>query len=166
MSLPIDSLRSTATDAIAGTLANTDEYLAFRLDRAEYGVRLSQLHDVRGYGSTSCDALSFLDGLGLECQGRLVPVVDLRVSFDISTPVHDMFSVVLVLWTHGRLVGIVADALVDIVRLKPDRITPHAGGYGYCRPEHVEGIGRDGARRITLLDVDTLVLAPELALID
>ena len=84
------------------------------------------MQEIRG-----CDRLTripnapnFITGV-TNLRGVIVPIVDLRVRFDLPDPSQDDKTVVIVLNLNDRVVGIVVDGVADVLSIDVDNI---------CRP--------------------------------
>ncbi len=131
------------------------EYLAFTLGTEEYGVDIQTVQELRGYDTITrlANAPDYLKGV-INLRGIIVPIIDLRMKFGMPDPRYDQFTVVIILNLHGREVGMVVDSVSDVTRLGADMIKP-APAMGQA--SHVLGIGIDGERMLTLIDIQQLM---------
>src|SRR4051812_3323642 len=82
------------------------EFLAFTLGQEEYGIGILKVQELRGYESVTRIANSpdFLKGV-VNLRGIIVPIIDMRIKFNLGTPTYDDFTVVIILNIGGRVVG-------------------------------------------------------------
>src|SRR5664279_3446493 len=87
------------------------EYLTFRLEREEYGIDILKVQEIRGYEPPTriANAPSFIKGV-VNLRGTIVPIVDMRLKFNLEQVNYDSFTVVIVLNIGHRIVGMVVDA--------------------------------------------------------
>src|SRR4051794_18236807 len=82
------------------------EYLAFRLGEEEYGIDIHKVQELRGYDAVTRIANSpeFIKGV-VNLRGIIVPIVDMRIKFNLGTPTYDQFTVVIVLNVGEQVIG-------------------------------------------------------------
>lgn len=71
----------------------------------------------------------YLLGAGLHqglvnLRGIIVPIVDMRIKFNLDTPTYDQFTVVIILNVGGRTIGMVVDSVSDVIQLEEEQIKP------------------------------------------
>jgi purine-binding chemotaxis protein CheW len=134
------------------------EYLTYRLGAEEYGVDIQKVQEIR-----SCEtptripgAPAYVKGV-VNLRGVIVPIVDLRLKLGCERADYNPFTVVIVLAVHKRVVGVVVDAVSDVLDLQAEAIKPPpemAAGQG---AEFVTGIAAVGERMLMLVDMDCLL---------
>src|SRR5258706_16412521 len=79
------------------------EFLAFTLGSEEYGIDILKVHEIRGYEAVTriANAPEFIKGV-INLRGIIIPVVDMRIKFNLGTPVYDQFTVAIILNIGGR----------------------------------------------------------------
>jgi purine-binding chemotaxis protein CheW len=112
--------------AIDGQAAETQagEYLAFRLGGQEYAVDIMDVQEIRTYEQPTrmVGTPGYVCGV-LNLRGSMVPVVDLRTRLGMPAG-FDGNTVTVVLNMALSTVGIVVDAVSDVVELKGEEIQP------------------------------------------
>jgi purine-binding chemotaxis protein CheW len=141
------------------------EFLSFRLGGEEYGIEILKVQEIRSYEAPTrlANAPAFLLGIR-NLRGVIVPVVDLRLRFGIAVPAYDASTVTIVLNVCGRTVGVVVDAVNDVVELQPAQMKP-APRFSRFDAGYLRGIGTidtaegdsSGARMLVLLDIEQLM---------
>jgi purine-binding chemotaxis protein CheW len=142
------------------------EFLAFRLGAEEYGVDVLRVQEIRSYEKPTriAGAPEFVKGV-VNLRGVIVPVVDLRMKLQLGEPVYDAFTVVIVLQLGHRIVGMVVDAVSDVVSLGAAQLRPAPAVPTALSDEHLLGLGVLDERLLILLDVDKLMSSPEMGLL-
>ena len=76
--------------------AKPREYLTFRLGKEEYGIDILKVQEIRGYDAVTriAGAPDFLKGV-INLRGVIVPIVDLRLKFELGDIRYDEFTVCL-----------------------------------------------------------------------
>lgn len=148
-------------------LASEQEFLAFTLGQEEYGIDLRNVQELRGYETVThlANAPDYLKGV-LNLRGTIVPIMDMRIKFRLGEPVYDQFTVVIVLNIHGRILGIVVDSVSDVVTLTPEQMKAPPQMGCMIATDYLLGLGALDERMLILLDIDKLMNADELGLIE
>ncbi len=95
----------------------------------------------------------------LNLRGTVIPIVDLRCTLGLPGTEYDKFTVVIVVKIESRIVGLVVDAVSDVMDVSHTDIeVPPALGNDVSQSV-VNGIAKSGDRLITLLNVSKLVHA-------
>lgn len=141
------------------------EFLAFTLGREEYGVEILKVQEIRSYETTTriAKAPEFVKGV-INLRGIIVPIVDMRLKFNLGTPSYDQFTVVIILNISGKIVGMVVDSVSDVTTLKVDQINPAPAMATNFESDYLVGLGTIDKRMLILLDVDKLMMSREMAL--
>ncbi|HJV75146.1 MAG TPA: chemotaxis protein CheW [Noviherbaspirillum sp.] len=144
-----------------------DEFLAFTLGEEEYGVVILNVQEIRGYETVTriANAPEFIKGV-VNLRGIIVPVVDMRIKFNLGTPTYDQFTVVIILNIGGRVVGMVVDSVSDVISLAPEQIKPAPEVGSALNTEYLIGLGTLDQRMLILVDIDKLMSSAEMGLIE
>src|SRR5499427_10152371 len=107
------------------TGAHPQEFLTFRLGAEEYGIDILKVQEIRGYDQVTriANAPGFIKGV-VNLRGVIVPIIDLRIKFNLGEAKYDAFTVVIVLNVLERVVGVVVDSVSDVLALGADEIKP------------------------------------------
>ena len=155
----------TAPDAGAAPPAPIREVLAFKLGSEEYGIDILRVQEIRSYDKPTriANAPDFVKGV-INLRGAIVPIIDMRLKLKLAQARYDPFTVVIVLNLEARVVGMVVDAVSDVITLAPEQLRPvpelSAGAAG----EHLLAIGAIDDRMLILVDIAKLLSGAELGL--
>ena len=143
------------------------EALAFRLGGEEYGVNILKVQEIRGYDAVTriANAPDFIKGV-VNLRGSIVPIIDMRIKFDLGQPAYDHLTVVIVLNIRGRVVGMVVDSVSDVITLTPEQIKPAPEMGTVVDTGYLIGLGTLDQRMVILIDIDRLMSSKEIGLID
>ncbi|MFZ6846696.1 chemotaxis protein CheW [Undibacterium sp. RuRC25W] len=143
------------------------EFLAFTLGNEEYGIDILKVQEIRGYEAVTriANAPDFLKGV-INLRGIIVPVVDMRIKFNLGSPTYDQFTVVIILNIEGRIVGMVVDSVSDVTTLLPEQVRPAPEMGTTFNTEFLIGLGTLDDRMLILVDIDKLMSSPEMGLVD
>jgi purine-binding chemotaxis protein CheW len=142
-----------------------NEYLAFTLGNEEYGIDILRVQEIRGYEPVTRVANSpdFIKGV-VNLRGTIVPVVDMRIKFNLGTPAYDQFTVVIILNIGGRVMGMVVDSVSDVTTLTPAQVRPAPEISTAFDSDCLIGLGTLGERMLILVDIEKLMSSPEMGL--
>ncbi len=135
------------------------QYLTFALAGEEYGVDILRVQEIRGWEPVTRvpNAPRCLKGV-LNLRGAIVPVLDLRRRFGLPEQPCGPDTVVIVLrsQTAGteRSVGIVVDAVSDVVSADADAVCPPPDFGPRVPTEDLCGLFSVGSKLITVIDAD------------
>ncbi len=143
------------------------EFLAFTLGKEEYGIHILKVQELRGYEEPTriANAPDFIKGV-VNLRGIIVPIVDMRIKFNLGTPTYDQFTVVIILNINGRVVGMVVDSVSDVITLSPDQVKPAPEMGTALNTDYLIGLGTVDQRMLILVDIDKLMSSAEMGLIE
>ena len=143
------------------------EFLAFKLGAEEYGIDILKVQEIRGYEAVTriANAPEFIKGV-INLRGIIIPVVDMRIKFNLGTPTYDQFTVVIILNIGGRIMGMVVDSVSDVTTLTPDQVKPAPEMGTAFNSDYLTGLGTVDERMLILIDIDKLMSSSEMGLMD
>ncbi|WP_410498995.1 chemotaxis protein CheW [Chitinibacter sp. S2-10] len=143
------------------------ELLVFALGKEEYGIDILKVQEIRGYDAVTSIANSpaFIKGV-INLRGNIVPIVDLRIKFNIGNVTYDQFTVVIILNVAQRTLGIVVDGVSDVMTLAPDQLRSAPEFGAALDTTYITGLGTIDDRMIILVDIEKLMTSADMALIE
>lgn len=145
------------------------EFLIFTLAEQEYGIDILKVQEIRGYDNQSVTRIanvpSFIKGV-TNLRGVIVPIVDLRMKFNLDKVEYNHQTVVVILNVHSRVVGVVVDGVSDVLMLQDSQVSPAPQFGSAFSTEHLMGIGTLGERMLILVDIEKLMTSDEMALVE
>lgn len=143
------------------------EFLTFTLGKEEYGLDILKVQEIRGYDAVTpiANAPAFIKGV-INLRGIIVPIVDLRIKFNLGKVEYDQFTVVIILNIGARVVGIVVDGVSDVLTLAADQIKSPPEFSAALDTSYILGLGTVGERMLILVDIEKLMVSSEMALTD
>jgi purine-binding chemotaxis protein CheW len=154
--------------ANAAADSQASEFLTFRLGPESYGIEILKVQEIRGYETPTAiaNAPAFIKGV-VNLRGVIVPILDLRIKFKLAQASYDEFTVVIILNVAGRVVGVVVDAVSDVLTLAADAIrpTPEFASATFDT-KYITGLGTVDDQMIILLDIEKLMTGADMALVE
>jgi len=153
---------STTSGGTAG-----GEFLTFTLGPEEYGIDILKVQEIRGYDAvtTIANTPKFIKGV-INLRGIIVPIVDMRIKFNLENVTYDQLTVVIILNLASRVVGMVVDGVSDVIALTPEqiKIAPQFGAT--LDTKYLMGLGTVDQRMLILVDIEKLMSSSDMELVD
>lgn len=156
----------------AGAVANDEEmvaseYLTFTLGSEEYAIDILKVQEIRGYEVPTliANAPAFIKGV-INLRGIIVPIVDLRIKFNLGKVEYTPFTVVIILNVAGRVIGAVVDSVSDVISLTPSQIRQAPDFSGTFDTKYILGLATIDQRMLIVTDIERLMTSTDMALID
>jgi purine-binding chemotaxis protein CheW len=141
------------------------EFLAFKLGEEEYGIDILRVQEIRSFEPPTRMANTPVHVLGVvNLRGVIVPIVDMRIRYQMEPVRYDTFTVVIVLNIGQRVIGMVVDGVSDVVSLTAEQLRPVPEFTSSIGSDHVLAIGSLGNRMLILLDIEKLMIGGDMGL--
>jgi purine-binding chemotaxis protein CheW len=145
------------------------EFLVFTLGEEEYGIDILKVQEIRGYDAGGVTRIanvpSFIKGV-TNLRGIIVPIVDLRIKFNLGKVEYNEQTVVIILNLDRRVVGIVVDGVSDVLMLGAAQVRPAPEFGATLSTEYLTGLGTIDDRMLILVDIEKLMTSDEMALVE
>jgi purine-binding chemotaxis protein CheW len=167
------SLTSAEDSAVRDAAASGDashECLTFQLGAVEYGIDILKVQEIRGYEEPThiANAPAFIKGV-VNLRGVIVPIIDLRVKFGQANVEYGHSTVTVILKLARSVMGVVVDAVSDVVDLAADQIRPAPDFDSAVGVNFITGIGTiqqgEQQRMLILVDIERLMTSAEMGLV-
>ncbi len=147
----------------AGLTTDGNQFLTFSLGDELYGVDILRVQEIKGYTAVTKipNTPSHIKGV-LNLRGTIVPIVELRTRFGLPTIDYTMFTVIVVVVVQDKVMGLVVDAVSDVLDIAKKDIQPAPAFGSKVDVTFIHGIGKSGEKLVSLLDIDRLLLDPTL----
>lgn len=143
-------------------------YLAIEMADEYFGINIHRILEVKPWAEMKIRPLvkapPFLLGV-FNLRGQIIPVVDLRLKWDCNTDKTTRTAVV-VLEINKRLYGIVVDSIVDVIGVRNEEIMEPPSFNNKLDVQYFQGLTHRHDHTVILLDIERLMTADELGLID
>jgi purine-binding chemotaxis protein CheW len=149
----------TVTDDRENNIDDAEEqYLTFKLFDQDYGIEILEVQEIKGWSQVTPlpNSPEYIKGV-LNLRGTIVPVIDLRLRFNLEAAEYDSFTVIVVVNVGGRLAGLVVDSVSDVINLKNDQRCDTPEFEGQINRQFIEGLGQVGEKLFILLNTEKLV---------
>ena len=150
-------IRDDFHDAGSGANQNTLQLIAFSIDEQIYGVEITTVREIRAWnGATPLpNTREYVVGV-INLRGTIVPIFDLRARFGDGKTNPTKNHVVVVMSVGDKWVGILVDAVSDILTVNRDDIHNVPEGNS-IDTELLNGIVTHDSRMVGLIDLHAVV---------
>jgi purine-binding chemotaxis protein CheW len=145
-------------------MATSQEYreeqvVVFELAGEAFGVEIGRVQEInRMLPITSLpESPDFVRGV-INLRGHVTPVVDLRRRFGLPHAEETAHSrIVVVMSDQGEWVGVIVDAVSEVLRMPLDAIEPPASMVVTSDQTFLRGIAKLSDRMVIMLDLDRVL---------
>lgn len=144
------------------------QYLSFTLGGSDYAVGILQVKEILQFETVTRvpSVPPSVRGV-INLRGSVVPVIDLAVKFGLAPmPVTKRTCVLIVeasLEGERAVMGVLADAVREVLDLGPSDVEPPPTFGTQVRVEFITGMAKVGKGFVLLLDLDRVISAREKA---
>jgi len=164
MTTEVSTENTSAAESISSA---PGEYLTFVLGDEQYGIDILKVQEIRGYDAVTqiANTPEFIKGV-VNLRGKIVPIVDLRIKFNLGKVEYDEFTVVIILNLGGRIVGIVVDGVSDVRELQTEQLKDVPTLVTSIDTKYIVGLATVEEAMLILVDIEKLMSSEEMELID
>ena len=148
------------------------ELLTFFLAGEEYGVDILRVQEIKGWNSVTNipNTPEYIRGV-INIRGAIVPIIDMRLRFMLERKEYDATTVVIILSVVSkgkadRIMGVVVDAVSDVYNVPVNDVKASPDFGTAVDTEFVTGLATIDEKMIIVLDIDHMLNAAELAVVD
>ena len=134
------------------------ELIAFRLGEQAYSIDIMQVREIRGWTPATPIPHSpeYVMGV-INLRGTVLPIVDLAARFGHAPTVATPRHAIIVTQIGGRTVGLLVDAVSDILTINERDIQPTPDVASSVARSFVKGVMALDGRMISLISTENLM---------
>ncbi len=138
--------------------SGTMQLVSFQLGQEEYGVGITKVQEIILMGEITRvpETPAYIKGL-INLRSTVIPIVDLRLRFGLPEQAPTEETRIMVVNVCGKTVGIVVDAVNEVLRISRDQIAPPPPTVAGVGREYLTGLVRLNKGLLILLDIDKLL---------
>ena len=145
------------------TVQSTQELqlVVFRLAKEEYGLPITKVQEINRLVPITKlpQTPAFMEGI-INLRGRIIPVIDLRKRFSLAVSEHNDDTRIIIVEVSGQTVGIIVDAVTEVVRLPVAGVEPPPPTF-ILEAQYIYGVGKIDGRLLILLEIDNILTSQE-----
>lgn len=154
----------TQHDRLGAIQLDELQLVSFNIGSEEFGVDILKVQEInRMVDITKVpQAPRYVEGV-INLRGKVIPIVDLRKRFGLEIREHDKNTRIVVVDIDGSIIGMIVDAVSEVLRLPADTIEPPPNLVTGVNSEFIKGVAKLEDRLLIFLDLSKVVDATELA---
>ena len=156
----MEAAAAQGTAQVSNELAG--KYLTFSLGKEDYGVGILSVREIIGVMEITSvpHTPHYIKGVINLC-GRVIPVLDLRLKFDMEPEEYNERTCIIVVEVQGRSgpvqVGMVVDSVSEVLNVSGDEIEPPPALGASTETDNILGMAKIKGEVKILLDVNKVV---------
>lgn len=164
-------MEKTMDQAIKSITIKTGKYLTFSLENEEYGIGILKVKEIIGMMTITSVPRTpdFVKGV-INLRGKVIPVIDLRVKFDMAPIEYSERTCIIVVEIEFDArtisIGIVVDSVSEVLNIKEEEIEDAPAFGTRLDTSYILGMAKTGGGVKILLDIDHVLNAKEISSID
>lgn len=137
---------------------NSIEVVAFEISGMTYCIEIEEVREIRGWSATTAlpHAPDYFKGV-INLRGSVLPVIDLANRLGLAPTEPTARHAVIVIQRNDRTVGLLVDAVADIVEIGKDDVEPIPSSASEKAKAFVSGIISSDDKMIRILGLDTVI---------
>jgi purine-binding chemotaxis protein CheW len=139
------------------------QFISFAIGQDQYGVDIMSVREIKGWSEVTHlpRQPEYIRGV-LNLRGVMVPIIDLRCRFGQGKTDASPMHVVIIVSVDDRLVGLLADRVLDIVSVEVSKIQPVPHIAKAARITFLAGLVTLDDLMIALIDLSNLLASEQL----
>lgn len=138
------------------------QLVSFNLGSEEFGVDILMVQEINRMLDITKVPKSpdFVEGV-INLRGRVIPIINLRKRFGLPGKDNDKQTRIVVVTIEGKILGLVVDAVSEVLRLPADTIEPPPPMVSGVEAEYINGVGKLDDKLLILLDLNKILTKKE-----
>ena len=135
-----------------------EQFLTFRLCGQEYGISALKVQEIKCWERVTPipNSPSYIRGV-LNLRGLIVPVIDLRLRFNLEETEYTPVTAIVVVNIGERLAGLVVDSVSDVIEVGEGQRCAAPDFEGHQNREFISGLAEIDGKLLILLDIDRMI---------
>ena len=158
------ALETEASETTSAEATGTIQLVSFHLADESYGIEITRVREIILMGEITQipQTPGYVKGL-INLRSTVIPVIDLRIRFGLPDAELTGESRIMVINVRGKMIGIIVDAVSEVLRISNDQIAPPPPTVAGLGREYLTGLVRLEEQLLILLDIDKLLGEEETA---
>lgn len=144
------NMKETAANAV-------EQYVTFLINDETYGIEVLRVKEIVGMTNITSvpNSEKYLKGV-INLRGIVVPVIDLRLKFNIDERPYDTFTVILIIEMKGFMVGVIVDSVSDVITA-PGQLQEVPNFHVSIDKDVIKGVFNKDGNLIIILNPDIML---------
>jgi len=152
---------------MAGNISTSElQLVSFNIGSEEFGVDILKVQEINRMVEITKvpQAPHYVEGV-INLRGKVIPVIDLRKRFNLEVKEHDKDTRIVVVDINNNIMGMIVDAVSEVLRLPADTIEPPPELVTGVNSEYIKAVAKLEDRLLIFLDLSKVIDAEEIAAI-
>jgi purine-binding chemotaxis protein CheW len=151
----------------AKELLETNQYLAFNLEKEIFAFDISKVREVLEYTDVTKvpQTPDMMKGV-INLRGSVVPVIDMRIKFNMSETEKTVNTVIIIIEIEldgtSTMIGALVDSVQEVIDLDSEQIEPPPKIGTKLNTEFIKGMGKQNDQFLIILDIEKVFSVEEL----
>jgi purine-binding chemotaxis protein CheW len=139
-----------------------EQYVTFLINNETYGIEVLRVKEIVGMTTITSvpNSEKYLKGV-MNLRGIVVPVIDLRMKFNIPEKEYDTFTVILIIEMKEFLVGVIVDSVSDVINA-PGELQEVPNFHVSIDRDVIKGVFNKDGNLIIILNADIMLSVKDL----
>jgi purine-binding chemotaxis protein CheW len=137
--------------------AGRSQFISFKIGEEEYAIDIMAVREIKGWSPTTTlpSQPSYVRGV-MNLRGAIIPIFDLRRRFDMGVTNASASHVVIVVAVQDRHIGLLVDAVSDILTIETGDIRPVPDSNSGENVDFLAGIVSIKESMVVIISLDKL----------
>lgn len=121
-------MNTNPLSAVTETESDDLMFVTISLAGDRYGINVQNIQEIIGVPETANvpNSMPYMKGV-TSLRGKVIPLVDLRMKFNLEPKEYDKLTVVLIAEIKENLIGFIVDSVSDVISIQAAEVqdTPH-----------------------------------------
>ena len=130
------------------------QLVSFKLDDELFGIDILRVQEINRMAAITRvpQAPFYCEGV-INLRGKVIPIIDLRRKFDMAGKEHDRNTRIIVCDVDSGVVGMIVDAVDEVLRIPGSTIEPAPAITTTVNSEYIQGVARLDNKLLLFLDI-------------
>ncbi len=140
------------------------QLVSFNIGTEEFGVDILKVQEINRMVEITKvpQAPHYVEGV-INLRGKVIPIVNLRKRFDLELKECDKNTRIVVVDIGGNIMGMIVDAVSEVLRLSTSTIEPPPEIVTGINSEYIKGVAKLDDRLLIFLDLSKVIDLSEIA---
>ncbi len=155
----------------AKELLETNQYLAFNLDKEVFAFDISKVREVLEFVVVTKvpQTPDMMKGV-INLRGSVVPVVDMRIKFGMGETEKTVNTVIIIIEIDldgtSTMIGALVDSVQEVIDLDLGQIEPPPQIGTKLNTDFIRGMGKQDGQFLIILDIEKIFSSEELDFVE
>ncbi|MFA5523340.1 MAG: chemotaxis protein CheW [Tissierellales bacterium] len=138
--------------------SNNIKYVVFKMENEYYGIDITKVKSIEKiqYFARVPNAPTYVKGV-INLRGEVVPVVDLRLRFELDYREVDTNSRIIIVFVNELEIGLLVDSSSEVIEINSEDIDNPPVVKESATDGFIKGIGKKNDNLIILIDIDKVI---------